>query len=257
MRPPRTILTIIKCRLVPEMTLSRYLLILLMAFPGYSSSAEEAQKNIDPWEPMNRRIFEFNETLDRYVLLPAAKGYRFVMPDPAERGVSNFIANIYEFNSVINSLLQGRPGNALQSAGRFLVNTTMGLGGILDVASPMGIEHSPADFGQTLFTWGVDSGPYVMLPVYGPRTVRSGIGYFVDTYTSIPSFLDDQQWAYFFWTVEAIDLRANLIKADELVTGDRYIFLRNAYLQRREYFLTGKIQDSFSEQEVSDEYIDF
>ena len=179
------------------------------------------------------------------------------MPDPAERGVSNFISNVYEFNSIFNSLLQGRPGNALHSAARFLVNTTVGLAGLLDVASPMGIEHNPADFGQTLYVWGFDSGPYVMLPVFGPRTVRSGVGYFVDTYTSIPGLIEDQEWAYLFWTVEAIDLRANLIKADELVTGDRYIFLRNAYLQRREYFLTGKIQDSFSEQEKSDEYIDF
>ncbi len=242
------------------MVLSRYLLVLLMLIPGYYASAAEAEHNIDPWEPMNRKIFAFNETLDQYALLPVAKGYRFLMPAPAERGVSNFVANIYEFNSVINSLLQGRPGNAMQSAGRFLVNTTIGLGGFLDVASPMGIEHNPADFGQTLFEWGVESGPYVMLPLFGPRTVRSAAGYFVDTYSSIPGLpgvIEDREWAYLFWTVEVIDLRANLIKADDLVTGDRYIFLRNAYLQRREYFLTGKVQDSFSEQEISDEYIDF
>ncbi len=102
----------------------------------------------------------------------------------------------------------------------------------------MGIEHSPADFDQTLYTWGVESGPYLMLPVFGPRTVRSTAGYFVDTYTSIPAFLDDEKYAYLFWTVEAIDIRANLIKADDLITGDRYIFIRNAYLQRRAYFLS-------------------
>lgn len=239
------------------MTLIRYVLLLSLALAGYYASAAEAEKNIDPWEPMNRQIFAFNEKLDEYALLPVAKGYQFVMPDPAERGVTNFISNVYEFNSIFNSLLQGRPDNALQSAARFLVNTTVGLAGFLDVASPMGIEHSPADFGQTLYEWGFESGPFVMLPVFGPRTVRSGVGYFVDTYTSIPGLMDDSEWAYLFWTVEAVDLRANLIKADELVTGDRYIFLRNAYLQRREYFLTGKIRDSFSEQETSDEFIDF
>ncbi len=240
------------------MTLSHYLLLLLMALPGISAWGMDNKADIDPWEPLNRKIFAFNETLDKYVLLPTAKGYRFVMPDPAERGVSNFIANIYEFNSVVNSLLQGRPGNALQSGARFLVNTTVGLAGLIDVASPMGIEHSPADFDQTLYTWGVESGPYLMLPVFGPHTVRSSAGYFVDTYTSIPAFLEDQEWAYLFWAVEAIDIRANLIKADDLVTGDRYIFIRNAYLQRREYFLTGgKVEDSFSDFGAGDEFEEF
>jgi phospholipid-binding lipoprotein MlaA len=240
------------------MTLSHYLLLILLALSGASAWGVDGKADIDPWEPLNRKIFAFNETLDKYVLLPTAKGYRFVMPDPAERSVSNFIANIYEFNSVFNSLLQGRPGNALQSGARFLVNTTVGLAGLLDVATPMGIERSPADFDQTLYTWGIESGPYLMLPVFGPHTVRSTAGYFADTYTSIPAFLDDQEWAYLFWTVEAIDVRANLIKADDLVTGDRYIFIRNAYLQRREYFLTGgKVEDSFSDFEEGDEYEEF
>ena len=132
------------------------------------------------------------------------------------------------------------------------------MAGLLDVATPMGIEHSPADFDQTLYTWGIEPGPYLMLPVIGPHTVRSSAGYFVDNYTSIPAFLDDREWAYFFWSVEAIDIRANLIKADDLITGDRYIFIRNAYLQRREYILTGgKVEDSFSNSEEGDEYEDF
>ena len=240
------------------MTLSRLLPILLLLFSGLCAGSEEMPENIDPWEPMNRRIFTFNETLDKYALTPAAKGYRFVMPDPAERGVNNFVLNIYEFNSIFNSLLQGRPGNALQSAGRFLVNTTMGLAGFLDVAAPMGIEHSPADFGQTLSVWGVEPGPYVMLPFFGPHTARSSVGYFVDTYTSIPSYLNDPQWAYLFWTVEAVSNRANLLNANDLISGDRYVFIRNAYLQRRERFLSGgEIDDSFSEPEEMDEFIEF
>ena len=241
------------------MALMRYFLLLLMAIPAYAGAAD-GQENVDPWEPVNRKIFSFNETLDDYVLLPTARGYRYVMPDPAERGVTNFISNVYEFNSFFNSLLQGRPGNAMQSAARFLVNSTVGLAGLIDVATPMGIKHNPADFGQTLYTWGVDSGPYVMLPVFGPRTVRSSAGYLVDTYTSIPGLpglIEDREWAYLFWTVEAVDLRANLIKADELVTGDRYIFIRNAYLQRREYFLTGEVQDSFSDKEKPEDYLEF
>ena len=240
------------------MILPRLLLVLLLLFPVLSAGSEEVRENIDPWESTNRRIFAFNETLDKYALLPVAKGYRFVMPDPAERGVSNFISNIYEFNSIFNSLLQGEPANAFQSAGRFLVNTTMGLAGLLDVATPMGIEHSPADFGQTLSVWGFEQGPYVMLPVFGPKTLRSGVGYFVDTYTSIPALIYEPEWAYLFWTVEAVDFRAKVIKADDLVSGDRYIFIRNAYLQRRAYFLSGGVvDDSFSEPEETDEFIEF
>lgn len=243
------------------MSLPRHLLLLAfwlsgLYWPGLSWAAGSAE-NVDPWEPMNRKIFAFNDKLDEYVLLPAAKGYRFVMPDPAEQGVSNFITNIYEFNTVINSLLQGRPGDALSSATRFLVNSTMGLAGLLDVASPMGLERKPADFDQTLYTWGVDAGPYLVLPLYGPHTVRSTAGFVVDSYSSIPSLIDEPQYSYPFRALEALDVRAELIKADDLVTGDRYIFIRNAYLQRREYFLHGNTDDSFSDSFGADEYEEF
>jgi phospholipid-binding lipoprotein MlaA len=225
-----------------------------MAFSGLFAAAAQCSENIDPWEPMNRRIFAFNETLDKYILRPTAKGYRAVVPDPAERGVTNFISNVYEFNSIVNSLLQGCPGNALASAGRFLVNSTVGLAGLLDVATRMGIVFCNDGAAEESYTWGVESGPFVMLPVFGPRTVRSATGYFVDTYTSLPAFLDDQEYAYLFWTVEAIDIRAQLLKADELVTGDRYIFIRNAYLERRQFILSGEqVEDSFG----TDEYEEF
>ena len=239
------------------MRLSRYLL-LLIALPLASARGEGVTPDIDPWEPMNRHIFALNETLDKYALRPVAKGYRFVMPDPAERGVSNFITNIYEFNSFFNSLLRGRGENALLSGGRFLINSSFGLFGLFDVATPMGIEHSPADFGQTLSVWGFEQGPYLMLPIIGPRTVRSGVGYVVDTYASIPSLIDDPEIAYSFWTVEAIDIRANLLEADELVFGDRYIFIRNAYLQRRATFLNGGIvEDTFSDYGDEADYEEF
>jgi phospholipid-binding lipoprotein MlaA len=122
----------------------------------------------------------------------------------------------------------------------------------------MGIEHSPADFGQTLSVWGFEQGPYLMLPIIGPRTVRSGVGYVVDTYASIPSLINDPEIAYSFWTVEAIDIRANLLEADELVFGDRYIFIRNAYLQRRATFLNGGIvEDTFSDYGDEADYEEF
>jgi phospholipid-binding lipoprotein MlaA len=240
------------------MTSFRYLLLLLMVLPLAPATAMDEQQDIDPWEPMNRRLFAFNEGLDKYLLRPVAKGYRFVLPDAMERGVTNFIANIYEFNTAYNSLLQGRPEDAFDSGGRFIINTSFGLLGLFDLATYMGIEHRPADFGQTLAVWGVDQGPFIMAPLIGPRTARSGVGYLVDTYTSIPALIDDTELAYIFWTVEVIDIRARLIKADQLISGDRYIFIRNAYLQRREVFLNGgKIDDSFSDFEEDEEYEEF
>ncbi len=232
------------------------LLIVLTAVPVASSAADapEETRNIDPWESVNRRIFVFNDTLDRWVVRPVAEGYKYVMPDFAERGVTNFILNIYEFNSFFNALLQAEFTGAAQAGGRFLVNSTLGLLGVLDVATPIGIEPFRADFGQTLAVWGVDSGPFVMLPVFGPRHVRSAVGYFTDTYTSIPYLIDEETWAWTFWTVEIIDYRARLLDAEDLITGDRYIFLRDAYLQRREVFDTrGNVDDDFSDFEADSE----
>jgi phospholipid-binding lipoprotein MlaA len=243
------------------MTLARCVLLVSLVFPATFAWAQEQKKtpNIDPWEGVNRKIFIFNDTLDRWVLRPVAKGYKYVMPDVAERGVTNFIVNIYEFNSFFNSLLQGEFVGATHAGGRFLVNSTLGLLGLFDVATEMGITPFRADFGQTLAVWGVDSGPFVMLPVFGPKTVRSSIGYFADTYTSIPYLVNEQTWAWTFWTVEIIDYRARLIDAEDLITGDRYIFVRDAYLQRREAFVRrGKVDDSFSDFEKdSEDWEDF
>jgi phospholipid-binding lipoprotein MlaA len=238
------------------MNLSRCLLLTLLVNLSPALWAEEPEKseNIDPWEPFNRKVYVFNDTLDTWILRPVAKGYKFVMPDVAQHGVTNFILNIYEFNSFFNSLFQGEFVGASQAGGRFLVNSTLGLLGFIDVATPMGIEPFRADFGQTLAVWGVDSGPFVMMPVIGPRTVRSTVGYFTDTYTSIPALINEDTWAWTFWTVEIIDYRARLLDAEDLMTGDRYIFLRDAYLSRREAFVNrGQVEDSFSDFEVDTE----
>ena len=240
------------------MTLSRYFLVFFLALPTTSAWGLDEEKNIDPWEPMNRRLFAFNEVMDKYLLRPVAKGYTVVMPDFAQRGVTNFISNIYEFNSVINSILQGRLEGAAQSGGRFVVNSTLGLVGLFDVATPMGIKPHRADFGQTLAVWGFDSGPFLMVPILGPRTVRSGVGYLFDTYTSIPALIDNREAAWVFWTVEVIDFRARLLDADDLITGDRYIFYRDAFLQGRESFINGGVvDDSFSDFEEGEDWEEF
>ena len=230
------------------MALTRYLLLFTLLLAGTPGVAEDAPVNKDPWEPFNRKMYVFNDTLDRWVLKPTAKGYKFIMPDFAEQGVTNFITNVYDFNSFFNSILQGEFAGSMNAGGRFLINSTLGLLGLVDVATQMGIEPFRSDFGQTLAVWGVGSGPFVMMPVIGPRTVRSTVGYFADTYSSIPALLNDNPIAWTFWTVEIIDYRARLLDAEDLMTGDRYIFLRDAYLQRREFFVTrGKVDDDFSD----------
>jgi phospholipid-binding lipoprotein MlaA len=233
----------------------RYLIIVIMlALPVSFAFGQAEPKVADPWEPVNRKIFAFNETMDRYLLRPVASGYHKVMPDAAERGVANFISNIYEFNFMLNALLQGNPKGAAQSIGRFLVNTTVGMAGLIDVATEMGIESQRADFGQTLKVWGVGRGPYVMLPLFGPRTLRSATGYYVDIYTSIPPLRWDTDTTWLFWTVELISYRAGLLAYDDMITGDRYVFMRSAYLQSRETFLNGGVAppDDFSNFEEDD-----
>ncbi|MEE3215266.1 MAG: VacJ family lipoprotein, partial [Pseudomonadota bacterium] len=144
-----------------------------LAVSGCASSGVNSEPNpADPWEGFNRRVFAFNDVLDRYALKPAAQGYRYITPDPLERGVSNFFDNLGEVRTVLNSLLQGKPANAGNSSMRFLMNTTFGLGGLLDPASHAGFTADTEDFGQTLAAWGVGEGPYVVLPFLGPSTVR-------------------------------------------------------------------------------------
>ncbi|TGD76020.1 VacJ family lipoprotein [Mangrovimicrobium sediminis] len=241
------------------MTLPRLCLLLLLVLPLPAAFASEEQKDIDPFEPFNRKMFVLNDGLDKYLLRPVAKGYDWVMPDIAQRGVGNMFANMYDFNAAINSVLQGRFGRAAQSTGRFLVNSTLGLAGLVDIATPMGISPYRTDFGHTLAIWGFDSGPFLMVPVFGPRTVRSGTGTIFDTYTSIPTYANDNTVRNSLFGLELVDGRSRLLTTDELITGDRYIFLRDAYLQSREIFVNdGKVEDSFSDFGIeNDDWEDF
>jgi len=229
---------------------SRILLLLLLLAPFNAVAQEvlEPEKNIDPLEWFNRPMFAVNDGLDRFLVRPVAKGYDFVMPDPAQRGVGNFFANLYDFNAAINGVLQGRFKGAAQGGGRFLVNSTIGVLGLFDVATSMGIRPYRTDFGHTLAIWGVPAGPYVMVPLFGPRTFRSGTGTIVDTYASVPTYIDNVPVRNSIWGLELVDGRARLLSADELISGDRYIFVRDAYLQQREAFVNdGEVVDEFSD----------
>jgi phospholipid-binding lipoprotein MlaA len=219
------------------------LLLLVLTGPA------RAQATADPLEPINRPIFAFNDALDRFALRPLATGYDFVMPQFAQRGVGNFLANLYDVTSTLNAVLQWRWRGAAQSGGRFILNSTIGVAGLFDVATPMGVAPYRTDFGQTLALWGVPEGPYLMLPLFGPRTVRSGMGTLVDTFAlSLPPQLDDRTVRNTIWGVELVHGRARLLEADVLMSGDRYIFVRDAYLQQRAVFVNdGDVVDEFSD----------
>jgi phospholipid-binding lipoprotein MlaA len=190
-------------------------------------------ENPDPYEDINRAIFAFNDRLDQMVLSPVARGYRRVTPDVAERGIGNVFSNLSEFNSAVNSILQGKVDAALASAGRFAVNTTLGIAGLFDVASEMGLESRETDFGETLAVWGVPRGPYLMVPFLGPRTLRSGVGNVADIYLSPEAYIESVSGRNALYALRVVDERAALLDADALLSGDRYVFLRDAYLQRR------------------------
>jgi phospholipid-binding lipoprotein MlaA len=212
-----------------------------------------ARSNVDPLEPLNRVVFSVNDAFDKVALKPIARGYDFVMPAPAQRSVANFFANLYDITSTLNAVLQWRWEGAVQSGGRVLVNSTFGLVGLFDVASELGISNYRTDFGQTLALWGVPEGPYLMLPLFGPRTVRSGIGTLVDTFTlSVPPQLDNRSLRNSIWGLELVHGRARLLDTDTLMTGDRYIFVRDAYLQQRSILVNdGEVIDGFSDFEDS------
>ncbi|MFV0478615.1 MAG: VacJ family lipoprotein [Parahaliea sp.] len=211
----------------------------------------------DPFEPWNRAVFIFNDKLDTYLLRPTAQGYHFLMPDFAERGVTNVFANLYDATTVVNAVLQGRLTNAGRSGGRFLVNSTLGVLGLFDVASRMGLMPYNTDFGHTLAVWGVPEGPYLMVPVLGPRTVRSGTGTIVNAYMAPQTYIDNVRLRNSLYGTELVNTRARLLEAEELMSGDRYIFVRDAYLQQRKMLVNdGQVSDSFSDFGDSDDWED-
>jgi phospholipid-binding lipoprotein MlaA len=223
------------------------LFVLISSFSSISmaNSGEEAG---DPWEGFNRAMFSFNDGLDRYVLLPVTKGYRFVMPDVAEKGVNNFFENLGDVSTFLNNLLQGKVSSATQDLARVAFNSTFGLLGFIDVASGMGIEKHDEDFGQTLGYWGVESGPYLVLPLFGPSNVRDGVALIPDHYMDPITYMDEDNAALWLRGIRVVDTRAQLMKQEKLISGDRYSFIRDAYMQRREFLVTdGEIGENFDE----------
>ena len=203
----------------------------------------------DPFEDLNRDIFIFNEKLDEKLLKPAAIAYRKVTPQFARSGVTNFFNNLEEIDTTINQVLQGEIKYAFNDAGRFVINTTIGLFGLIDVASKMGLERHEEDFGQTLGVWGFDSGPYIMIPFLGPSNPRDLLSRPISSFLSGTFAMEDDDVKITLVGIDALETRERLLDAETLIIGDKYIFVKDAYVQSREY----EINNGSSE---DDEFLD-
>jgi phospholipid-binding lipoprotein MlaA len=190
----------------------------------------------DPFERVNRQTFAFNDKIDKYFFKPLAQGYKWVLPDLVRSCINNGFANMGEIRNAVNDILQIKPVGAATDTGRLVVNSTIGLAGCFDVAKKMGLERRHEDFGLTLARWGLDTGPYLVLPILGPSDLRDGVGLIPDSYTSPIAYIMPVKDRYIVFGVSLIDMRAELLDATKLIDQaalDRYQFTRDAYFQRR------------------------
>jgi phospholipid-binding lipoprotein MlaA len=219
------------------------LLLLALSLPA---AADEY--NPDPFERVNRITHGFNNTVDKIILKPLARSYQWVAPNLVRIGISNFFLNLDEINNATHNVLQGKPRAGLSDMARLLLNTTMGLGGFLDPASTVGLVRHDEDLGQTLQVWGVPKGPYLVIPMLGPSTITDVISRTLDSRTDPLLYYSPTRDRNALVATNLVDIRSDLLAAESLVFGDRYIFFRDAYLQRREYLTKdGKVEDAFDD----------
>ena len=199
----------------------------------------------DPFEPLNRSVFRFNEGLDRAVLKPVATAYRDATPEPVRNSVTNFFENISDLWSAANNVLQGNPRDGVDSLARFGVNTFLGVGGLFDIAgNKLKIPKHKEDFGQTLGTWGMDTGPYLVLPVLGSSSVRDAVGLVVDAQGNLVARARNVPVRNSLTGLRLVDTRANLLDAGNLMDAaalDKYTFSRDVYLHRRQSLIREEI----------------
>ena len=222
-------------------SLKRFFLLFISAsMIGCASIPAGSERSpSDPWESFNRSVFAFNEGLDDYLLKPITKGYRFILPKPAQQGIDNFFGNYRDIYTSANNLLQGNFSMAFSDLMRVVVNTIFGLGGFIDMATPGGLEKHKADFGQTFGVWGIPSGPYVVLPIFGPSSVRDTFGTAADLETDyLFRLLPDVALRNSLTALRVVNARNTYFEAGDLLEGaaiDKYTFTRDAYIQRRQY----------------------
>ena len=202
----------------------------------------------DPWQAVNRPVFAVNDTFDQILFKPLAKGYDALTPEPIQNVVTNFFANLGEIDNAINNLFQGKPVKFATSIGRLAINSTVGIGGLFDVASYAGLERAPEDLGQTFGALGMQAGPYVVLPLLGSSSIRDLPGRILSIYINPLSWLDDVSFRNIMVGVNTVDSRANLLAKEDIaseISDNKYTLYRDAYLEERDFAISdGNLSDS-------------
>lgn len=224
--------------MITNKNLARKITVMAVAFSmvGLLGGCATSGNSKDPIEGFNRAMFSLNEGLDTVVIKPVAQGYDTTLPQPLRNGVTNFFGNIADVFIAVNNLLQGKVPEAFSDVGRFAVNSTLGILGVMDVATDMGLEKHEEDFGQTFGRWGVGNGPYVVVPFFGPRTARDTVGLVLDVNADPVANLGSVPTRNTLLTLRVVSDRANLLPADKVIEEaalDKYSYMRDAYLQRR------------------------
>ncbi|MBI3768284.1 MAG: VacJ family lipoprotein [Deltaproteobacteria bacterium] len=220
--------------------------------PATRGHLVQTRTDYDPLQPLNRKVFWFNDRLDVYVLAPVAKGWNRVAPDPVQRSLSNFFVNLRSPIVIVNDVLQGKVKNGASDFGRFAVNTTVGVVGFFDYATPLGLEQHVEDFGQTLGWWGLTPGAYFVIPLLGPSSVRDIVGLMADSVTNVSSWFAPWDALAAARVVDTINTRALFLQQVEeakRASFDYYVFVRDAYLQRRNALVNDRVGGTNIDQE--------
>ena len=203
---------------------------------------------VDPFQNINEKTHNLNQTLDLQVASPVARFYKRITPDFLEKGITNFTHNIEDLSIGINNILQGKFNEGLTDFSRFTLNTSIGLLGFIDIASDLGLTKHDEDFGQTLAVWGVPDGPYLVLPGLGPSTTRDTLAMIPDAFLTPLWLIDHDRTSYSLTAIDLIDTRARYLGLESVVIGDEYLFYRDAYLQSRNFEIKdGEVEDDFDD----------
>jgi phospholipid-binding lipoprotein MlaA len=225
------------------MNISKIAILFLIIFSTTIFSTE-----VDPFQEINEKTHNFNLVLDKQLATPVARIYKKVTPDLVERSITNFTHNIEDLSIAINNILQGKINNGISDLLRFTINSSLGVLGFFDVASNLGFVKHDEDFGQTLATWGMGAGPYIVLPGLGPSNLRDTLSMLPDAFLTPLYVIDHDRTSYSLTAIDIVETRARYLGLESVVIGDDYLFYRDAYLQSREFdILDGEVSEEFDE----------
>ena len=225
------------------MNISKITILFLIIFSTTIFSTE-----VDPFQEINEKTHNFNLVLDKQLATPVARIYKKVTPDLVEKNITNFTHNIEDLSIAINNILQGKINNGISDLLRFTINSSLGVLGFFDVASNLGFEKHDEDFGQTLATWGMGAGPYIVLPGLGPSNLRDTLSMLPDAFLTPLYVIDHDRTSYSLTAIDIVETRARYLGLESVVIGDDYLFYRDAYLQSREFdILDGEVSEEFDE----------